>query len=563
MFIIKEGKKILFGINFIFLIIFIFFSLFGKASEKDTILSTVYSKPFFYNVLKDKNGSIYVGTSEGVFEIKGTQLKRFHKNEGYITLDKAGDPIVNPDGIKNYNERKYLYLLPFPDQAREEYHTGTDDYFYICSGGRIYIYEIVPYRYSFANHSIRTISENFLGSYSGIYLKGKRLNKPIPSFTDGYIREIEGSAFICYDGLLMIDPEGVQSGWVDSAGRNIRSIYSPNLVQFRDVIKTKYNGRYYLSSLTELLQMDKKEDNPVSIYKSAQTNGEIVIIGEYKAALYFSDGNYVLKFRLDNEKLDTLTKISSQVMDGSVTDRNLYLLTNEGLYVMNSDNVVEKLTSLSKAHTLEIISATELVIATDNGLFSFNTVNKSLTTLISGVEFNRKAMFKNGNILQVGSINGLYTININDLDVLARKNKSENTEAQVPGFVIIGLLLAIGLVGFLGTLSLRYRKKLAVANVQIKELNVETLDREKIEDFIKENLSTASLKSITDHFNTNNSHIYKLIEPEKPGSIIQKMRMDKVIELKNSGKDINEISDATGLSVSYLKKIRNKVESEA
>ncbi|MEY3432276.1 MAG: hypothetical protein RL131_212, partial [Bacteroidota bacterium] len=63
----------------------------------------------------------------------------------------------------------------------------------------------------------------------------------------------------------------------------------------------------------------------------------------------------------------------------------------------------------------------------------------------------------------------------------------------------------------------------------------------------------------TDHFNTNNSHIYKLIEPEKPGSIIQKLRLEKVIEMRKAGISVSKISEETGLSESYIKKIRTKI----
>ena len=211
---------------------------------------------------------------------------------------------------------------------------------------------------------------------------------------------------------------------------------------------------------------------------------------------------------------------------------------------------------------MELISATEIIIATNNGLFRFNTVNKVLSPLIRGVEFNRKALFKNGDFLQAGSINGLYTINVNDLELLAGRNRYLTEKEQVPLYVIIGALVALAAIGLLAVLLFRSRRKLDIAEVQMKELHVETVDRQKIEDFIRENLSTACLKSILDHFQINKSQIYKLIEPDKPGLIIQKMRMEKLIELRDAGKDITEIAEATGLSVSYLRKIRNRSQAE-
>ena len=96
------------------------------------------------------------------------------------------------------------------------------------------------------------------------------------------------------------------------------------------------------------------------------------------------------------------------------------------------------------------------------------------------------------------------------------------------------------------------------ATTKVKELNVETLTREKIEAYIQDNLSTATLKSITDYFDSNKNQIYKLIEPDKPGSIIQQLRMQKVLTMRKAGAEINNISQVTGFSESYIKKIRKK-----
>jgi AraC-like DNA-binding protein len=207
---------------------------------------------------------------------------------------------------------------------------------------------------------------------------------------------------------------------------------------------------------------------------------------------------------------------------------------------------------------MELISATEMVIATNNGLFRFNTVNKVLSPLIRGVEFNRKAMYKKGDLLQVGSINGLYSINVNDLELLASRNRYLTEKEQVPLHVIIGAISALAAIGLLAFLLFRSRRKLVIASAEIKELNIESLDRAKIEQYIRENLTTVSIKSITNHFDTNISHVYKLINPDKPGSIIQKLRIEKLVELKNAGKTVAEIAEATGLSTSYVVKIKNR-----
>jgi hypothetical protein len=545
------------SIKFIFFIIFILKTLPSCGNAADTILNAVYSKPYFYNVLKNNKGEVYAGTSEGIFKLDGTELIRYSKQDGYITLDKDGLPSYNPDGIKNYIERKYLHLLPYPELARDEYHADSPEYFYLCSGGRMYIFDLTPYNYSYANHSIRTISENFVGTYSGIYLRGKLQGYPIYKFTDGYIREIDGRAFICYDGLSIIEPSAVQSGTIENKSDIFYLVEAPTKISYRDAFKSKPYGKYYYAATTELFQLDHPRAKPISIYKKTKSKeGDISILGEARSSLYFSDGNLVLGYQTYYGVTDTVTRLPEPVMDGKVNDRHLYALTGSGLYDVSTDKSVEKLMELSKAHTMEMISGSEMVISTDNGLFRFNVVNKSLSKLISGVEFNRKALFKKNNLLYAGSVNGLYTIDINDLELLVRKNQSRISESKLPDYVKITLISAGVIILSLVIMLLRNKRNLSSAEDRIKELKVDILDREKIENFIRENLAIASLKSIADYFQTNNSHIYKLIEPEKPGSIIQKLRHTKVIQMRKAGSGITEISRITGLSESYIRKIK-------
>jgi len=526
----------------------------GKGATRDTVLNTVYSNPFFYNVLKDKKGVVFAGTSEGIFRLEGVKLLKVNDQEGYVMLDSDGTPAIQPEGIRNYSERDCLYLLPYPEQVREEYHSGTDQYLYVCAGGRMFIFDIVPYSYRFANHSIRTISEHFVGTYSGIYLNGTRLDN-LPSFTDGYIREFDDRAFICYDWMLTIEPEAVRTGQINNFKQEVRSLNSQAKVQFRDIVQSNLTKKFFISSVTDLLRLDKPGDEAVSIYKCHSHSGNVVIIGEQKMSLYFSDSIYIVKGNLLQNAFDTVQIVPEPIQDGCATLRSIYVLTAKGIYVMNSDNSIEKLSGLSKAHTMEMISGTEMIISTDNGLFRFNTVNRVLTPLIKGVEFNRRALFVKNGLISAGSINGLYTINVNDLDILARKNESRFAKTPIPRFFVITIIASFAAIAILLILLIRSRRKLKGAKTQINELNLDILDHAKIEQYILENLSTASLKSITNHFNTNNSHIYRLLEPDKPGSIIQKLRLQKVKEMQKAGKDVSEISATTGLSELYIRKI--------
>ena len=168
---------------------------------RDTSLLTLYSKPSYFNVVADWKGDVYAGTAEGVYRMEGPTPVRVGDWKGYLRIDTKGRISPDSNGIKFHKQSTMSHLLPFPDEKKNEYHAGRDPYFYITSGGRMHVYEVRPYGYLFRNHSIRTISKNFVGTYSGIYYHNRLMPPPVSNFTDGYIREINGKVFMCAHGL--------------------------------------------------------------------------------------------------------------------------------------------------------------------------------------------------------------------------------------------------------------------------------------------------------------------------------------------------------------------------
>ena len=102
----------------------------------DTSLLTLYSRPFYYNVVKAKDGKIYAGSSDGVFRLEETTQIKIDNRIGYLRIDSNGRVELNPNGIKYHHQTNFNHLLPYPTEKRDEYHTGKGNYFYITSGGR-------------------------------------------------------------------------------------------------------------------------------------------------------------------------------------------------------------------------------------------------------------------------------------------------------------------------------------------------------------------------------------------------------------------------------------------
>lgn len=524
---------------------------------RDTILYSMTSRPFFYNVLKAGDGHIYAGTSEGVYEFDGAAMSRVDDRIGYLTLDKNEQPVIDPDGIKYHNQTTYSRMLPFAAESRDEYHAGTEDFFYITSGGKMHIYEILPFNHSYRNHSVRSASRNFVGTYSGIYYKGIKLgaDRRFPRFTDGRIRELNGKVFICYSSLLIADmqigdslpigkpelPKGCSFDWAS------------------DILYSRYHKQYIVSTKTDLILINEALTKAHPLFKVKEKDAEVVLLGENRGAVYFSAGRKFMLVNPTTQKAREIFSLSEPILDGYISNLSDYLLCSEGLYVVHADGSSKKLTDLTKAHSLQHLGGSDFIIGTDAGLFRYNATSNKLSEIIKGVEFNRRGLYLQGDSLFAGSIDGLYVLDVRHLDQLAERTlKMAGGKTQIPVSLLL-LIAGLGLfVAALCYLLYRSRLRLKAIEDELPASDVSKITREDIETFIKENLAQASLKSISERFKTNHAVIYSILDPEKPGAFINRLRMEQVKKLRKAGKSAAEISQLTGFSEYYVRKVWNK-----
>lgn len=541
-------------LKFVISIIFIFFTVWCGAQGLDTILNMVISKPFFYNVIKDGQGRILTGSSEGVLEWNDTEFKAIEESAGYVTLDEKGKPVISAEGIKNHRDRSHVYLLPYPDEARDEYHASNDEKLYIVSGGRLYIFDFMPYLQTYQNHSVRSISKNLVATYSGLYYRGKHMGSQAPDYCDGYIREIGDKYFVCYGGVVIVTPDKN-----NGLGAYVSGFFDPEMLKelVNDILYLPADNHYYLSGQRSIQRWSADMKNMETVYMTRHEDVGLNLLGVKFENPVFSDSRHVVRYNVKTRLADTLFSIPEPIVSGYMTTRSEILLGRNGLYFHGSDGRLKKLATLEKAHSLLAISGSELVIGTDLGLFLFNMVSGSLQPLIRGVEFNRRGLFLDGDIVRAGSINGVYNIRKQDFNKLIEANKKGYQGFELPWWVIYGLLAFAVAMLFLIWLLMRTSSKLRKVTEDYEDLNADLLNREKIEQYIRENLSLASLKSIAEHFNTNNSKVYQLLEPDKPGSIIQQLRMEKIYEMNQAGASVKEMAEETGLSESYVRKIKN------
>ena len=199
-----------------------------------------------------------------------------------------------------------------------------------------------------------------------------------------------------------------------------------------------------------------------------------------------------------------------------------------------------------------------MIISSDNGLHHFNVTSRTLSTVIKGVEFNRQALYKEGEIIYAGSVNGLYKISVKDLPVLIEQNMAEIRHSSFDDKMKnVLFFISLFFIGFIVVL-VSFRSKLTKAKKIIETLQnpPQATTKEKIEQYISANLSTVSIKTLTEHFNTNGPALYEILKPDRPGSLIQQLRLKVVKRMRQDGNSLNEISETSGFSVSYIKKLK-------
>lgn len=521
--------------------------------QSDTVLNTVISHPFYYNIIKDKEGVVYSGSAAGMQRWEGQNSSFITDEKGYVELGENGEPLIRLGGIKKHENFKYNHLLPYPNEIRTEFYANTAKNLYIVTGGRLYIFDILPYAITYRNHSIRSISDHYVGTYSGIYHKGKKM--AYPPYTEGYIREIGDTAFVYFSNWLYLfypDPKATS----DTAAPAFA--LKETMGEVFDVIADpKSNKRFYFCD-GGLYTSNAAGEERSFLFKHKGSD-PLVAVGFFENILQFCSGNEFWTYDLLSGKATLKLSLPDKVMSAVVLNDKFYLLTATELYNETIGGKYTKLGSFTDAHTVLAINDKELVVATNMGLYRINIETRETKVIIQGVEFNRRALYLKDKILYAGTINGLYQINVEQVDAIIQNNMlaHRKTVFNQQWLILAAVLVLIIVVLVLFLINTR-RKLKKIQLLDSAEKPVKDVTAGDIVTYIKENLTTVSIKSINEHFNTNTVQLYNILKPRKPGNIITDLRTEIVLQLRKEGKSAKEIAESTGFSESYIYRVKQK-----
>lgn len=524
---------------------FLFFCKFTFGNSNFTI-KKIHTDHIYYNVVLYEN-EIYVSSNDGIYKID------YYSSE-LIIHDESVRGTINSNLSKNLNIFKIKFINP-PINLPEPY-TGTvtdfaynNNYLYVVSKGDLLIYENKPYKF-LPYGSVRSISKNSIGTYSGILINGNKLKKPY--YTDGQIKEFDSITFICYNGLaefkngqekILYDNDN--SKFSNAEYGIISDIFSIGNSNYLTISSTGiYRYDYNLNSFS-LIYSNEKKIIPIKnkIQNRIQNDNEF----------HFIDGDKYLS--LDTNTLST--KVLYDNFDYTISD--LLECSNDGnifygisennslLKFRRSENTFELLNKYQMsfpAHTISDVG--DLVFLSGNdGLSLFvKSIDKMYDRIITD-EFNINAVFKSNNDISFGSIHGVYKIeNVNEYQkssYLQNIIPSNDTTNDVKIFIMIMICLIL----FILILKRSNRK-----NLSNEELVVE------IKKFISKNLRTVTLSLLQDEFDLDYSAINNLQKGFSPAKFIKQERNSRAKDMFLKNEPVSNISHQTGYSESYL--LKNK-----
>ena len=527
---------------------------FAKGSDSINIQKSIKAKDYkifnliksiktedvlFYKLLKFNN-SIYVGTNEGIYELsQGAVKEEYSKISANINFDAIQQEFYN----NSFDNQKLTSGLSFTQ----------GDYLYEIIDENILVYKKKLGEKKLGGISIRVFSENFIGTYSGIFdYKHNKLNS-FPTYTSGYIREIDKKVFVNYDGLFVFDSISTPKYYKNLVGsielNNTDVGFALDIVKFNKMyILFTTKGVWITDFINVLKQIDstiidsrtENKYNPKFIF---HFNKEIN--SSENRVLYYINNR--LKVISKDFNIYELKDFNDEVLDIKKIGDNLIYLTKSQVKLFSNKSIV--LTKNSDFHTVLPISENIIALSSDEGLFRYNIKERLLTKLISE-EFNRNALFIKDSNLLAGGVNGYHKISIDQFSFFFQPIKAAKKNE------ILSLFLGLTIFFFGFGIALFISQKLYENRNQNK---IQRPIKELIEKHIEENINIVTVDLLKDHFQLSFRQLSKNLG-ETPGKVIENKRKIIFENMLRNNSSINEISLKTGYSKEYVYRIKSKVQ---
>ena len=514
------------------------------AQNKYTLIS-MYDDKNYYSIV-DYGENIYLGTDKGIYKID-------QSNNIFLFDDQIIGSINSSLKKKDLNI-KFLNPPQFVP-LQEEYSNSISDLLirdkdlFIISRGKLFVFRELWYNFT-PYESVRSITKNYIGSYSGIYKDNGLVD--YPTYTNGQIKEFDEVTFICYDGLVEIINDQVNFIYD-------YQLDDKKLGRFSNIFKLS-KSHFIVISSKGIFQFNSKNDEFKLIYDS--NNSPVVPTRKIFRNGYefrefgfsFAHKNSFNLMNLETFEVSKFTfdKLSENIVDIVNKGSHYYLISDQKkLYKLYIDfnnptdskrnQIVEVINLHHPKHTIEMFDG-YIVLIGNNGLSIYDTNNGKMYERLLTEEFNKGAVFLDDKSLKIGGLYGVYSFENFDFKL---KNILKNmpSKSMPTNYWMILFFMSLMLIGVLTYLFISSRTE----KNSVKE---NLLD--EIKDYINKNISEITINSITEKFNLDYNQLYKLNNEFKPGKYISDQRQKIAAQLIKKDKHLKEIVEKTGYSQSYL-----------
>jgi len=393
-------------------------SLSNSRSEFELIkVTSSYGKNrvVFYNIIKTEYDEVFIGSSIGVLKwtpenltlkdksVLGNMKISSKKRNGYY-YDNALIDEIN-------TSNKFNYLLPAEYSNHEIPFASLDNYLLLVVNGKLYLFNKLNYIKSLKGKSIRSISKNYVGTYTGIY-KNNKLQVDLPNYTNSYIREFGNEVIVNYDGILLKDSirvtehrgvignfeyDGIDLGYALDVFK-FKNIYI--LFTTKGIWRTTFKNKP--TKIVEFEEVNRMDiENTPKFIDFIESNDK-----EPPRILFYAEKSLEL-LNLNNFETTKIKTILNGAKDIKRRNNSTYWIDKENLNTLDTNNqIISLLSNTYDFHTLYPINNNLIVLTSDLGLFKFNIQSKELTKVLDN-EFNRLALYQKNDTLYIGGVDGL------------------------------------------------------------------------------------------------------------------------------------------------------------
>jgi len=527
-------------------------SLFNSRSEFELIkVTSSYGKNrvVFYNIIKTEYDEVFIGSSIGVLKwtpenltlkdksVLGNMKISSKKRNGYY-YDNALIDEIN-------TSKKFNYLLPAEYNNHEIPFASIDNYLLLVVNGKLYLFNKLNYIKSLKGKSIRSISKNYVGTYTGIY-KNNKLQVDLPNYTNSYIREFGNEVIVNYDGISLKDSirvtehrgvignfeyDGIDLGYALDVFK-FKNIYI--LFTTKGIWRTTFKNKP--TKIVEFEEVNRMDiENTPKFIDFIESNDK-----EPPRILFYAEKSLEL-LNLNNFEATKIKTILNGAIDIKRRNNSTYWIDKENLNTLDTNNqIISLLSNTYDFHTLYPINNNLIVLTSDLGLFKFNIQSKELTKVIDN-EFNRLALYQKNDTLYIGGVDGLIKYSIKDIIAFKPIKFNSSIDSLYVTITVLSSIIVILII-------LYFNKK----TVKIEQ-NTPSIE-DQINDYITNNLSSVSVVAIQKEFNISYRQLSNIYKPFGPGKKIQQLRTEKTLKMIAAGDNLNLISNTTGYSIGYIKK---------